>query len=157
MSKDSAPTDGAERLTITDVRELMPLIELQSVVFNEVSAKRTSDEDEPDQFRMDVSSRLTDDEIAVLCRATVHGAGGVYVAEAVGTFPLAQPVAIEHSIVVEFVERVGVMAVYPYLRTALSDGAVRIGRRAPVLRLLRPGGVKLQPPETGKTVEERSQ
>ena len=132
---------------MADVAELLQLVELKAVTFNEVSAQRTETEEESNQFRMDVSSLVgEDDSITVRCRATVEGAGASYVASADGLFSVAERVHIDEPVLLDFVERVGVMAVYPYLRTAISDLSARIGRKTPVLRLLRPGDVKLRRP-----------
>lgn len=138
-------TEPETARNVSDIDGLLALTELKAVTFNEVSARRADTEDEPNQFRMEVSSLVGDgDSITVRCRAVVDGAGGAYVAEADGLFSLAERVQIDESVLLEFVERVGVMTVYPYLRTAISDLSARIGHKTPVLRLLRPGDVNLQ-------------
>ncbi|MDG4667991.1 hypothetical protein [Mycobacterium sp. 236(2023)] len=139
--------EGESSRLVVDVDDLMSLVNLAAVRFNEVSARRTDAEDEPDTFRLEVSSMLSQDEIVVRCKASVAGAGGEYVAEADGVFSLSDEVDIAEAVLLDFIQRVGIMVVYPYLRIAISDGAARLGVKTPVLRLLRPGDVALGPPD----------
>jgi hypothetical protein len=86
---------------------------------------------------------VADTEFEVRIKANVGGNGGRYVADAGAVFTLATTGKIEDGIVREFAEKVGVMAVYPYIRAAVSQTAASLGLDRPVLPLLRAGAVTL--------------
>ncbi|MGU3586395.1 hypothetical protein ACLBYD_24900 [Rhodococcus sp. C26F] len=134
MSDDRAPR------AITDARELLELTELTDIVFYEIGARRNPDvEDTP--VSIDIALRREELLLEIRCRATVLGGGGEYLVDASAVFTLQEPVQASETAVAEFVERVGVMSVYPYLREAITQSAAKLGLDRPVLRLLRPGDV----------------
>ncbi|MCB9441225.1 MAG: hypothetical protein H6523_13370 [Mycolicibacterium sp.] len=148
-------TESASPKHIAEIGDLAGIIGLESVELIEISGQRDDAVTSDHGFRMDVRSELAGASLVVGCRAEVMGAGGRYVADAEGTFRLSAIVTVDESVLLDFVERVGVMVIYPYLRAAVSDSAGRIGRKSPVLPLLRPGQVKLRPsePEDDETSE----
>ncbi|MEV8238485.1 hypothetical protein AB0P23_24840 [Rhodococcus sp. NPDC077669] len=132
-------SDDAPR-TVTDARELLELSELTDVIFYEVSGRRTTDAD-TSSVSIQIALRHEALVIEVRCRATVTGAGGEYLSDASAVFTLNAPIAAAEQVITEFVERVGVMSVYPYLRESISQSAAKLGLERPVLKLLRPGEV----------------
>ncbi|QYC54602.1 hypothetical protein PP488_gp44 [Gordonia phage Agueybana] len=72
-----------------------------------------------------------------------QGQGGRYLADAGAVFTLKSEAQIEEGVQREFAEKVGVMAVYPYLRSTVSQLAASLGLDRPVLPLLRAGAVAL--------------
>lgn len=134
MSDDRAPR------VITDARELLELTELTDIAFYEIGARRNPDvEDTP--VSIDIALRREELLLEIRCRATVLGGGGEYLVDASAVFTLQEPVQAPEAAIAEFVERVGVMSVYPYLREAITQSAAKLGLDRPVLRLLRPGDV----------------
>ncbi len=58
-------------------------------------------------------------------------------------FTLREPIEASDAIITEFVERVGVMSVYPYLRESITQSGAKLGLDRPVLKLLRPGDIHI--------------
>ncbi|MEE2061737.1 hypothetical protein [Rhodococcus artemisiae] len=130
--------------TVTDARELLDLAELTDIVFYETYARRTSDgEDNP--LAIQIALRREELVLEIRCRATVAGAGGEYLTDASAVFTLHEPIEAPDTVVAEFVERVGVMSVYPYLRESITQSAAKLGLDRPILKLLRPGDVHVTP------------
>ena len=65
---------------------------------------------------------------------TPEAAAGAAAEEAVS-------VDISDAALSEFVERVGVMTVYPYLRESIDQSAAKLGAARPTMKLLRPGDI----------------
>ncbi|CAH0302439.1 hypothetical protein SRABI91_04595 [Rhodococcoides fascians] len=137
---------------LTDVRELLRASELADIIFYEVSASRISEESEDTEsptFSMEIMTRTEPQVIEIRCKAHAAGAGGRYVSDASALFSLAKPVDIAEDTVREFAEKVGVMAVYPYIRESITQGGARLGLDRPVLPLLRAGEVKFNASDQG--------
>lgn len=134
--------NAPETPTITDAKRLLDLTELDSIRFNEVSATRR---EESRDTEVDIEIRLRRDEreIEVRCAARVIGEDADYRADASAFFSLDGPVDITDAALAEFVERVGVMTVYPYLRESIHQSAAKLGMPQPTMKLLRPGDIKV--------------
>ncbi|MDZ7929042.1 MAG: hypothetical protein U5N21_02790 [Rhodococcus sp. (in: high G+C Gram-positive bacteria)] len=145
--KNVANIQHSEANTVTDVGELLAACELSDIVFYEVSALRMSETDsEPDKkpgFDMRIMTRIEPQRVEIRCRAQALGAGGQYVTDASSVFTMASPVEVDERVVREFAEKVGVMAVYPYIRESITQGGARLGLDRPILPLLRAGDVHL--------------
>lgn len=129
-------SDALPPRPVSDARELLDLAELTDIVFYETGARRSPDgKEEPLSVR--IALRREDLVLEVRCRATLAGAGGEYVADASSVFTLEQPIDASDEVIAEFVERVGVMSVYPYLRESISQSAAKLGLERPILKLLR--------------------
>ena len=139
--------------TVTDARELLELAELTDIVFYEVLGRRTSNREE-EPLSIQIALRLEELLLEIRCRATVAGAGGEYVTDASAVFTLREPIDAHDGVVTEFVERVGVMAVYPYLRESISQSAAKLGLDRPILKLLRPGDVHVTLDDRSPNVED---
>lgn len=136
---------------VDTAERLVNVTELRDVIYHHVSAERQGANESADKkadHRVEVMARHGQNqqgknEIGVRCRAQVAAAGGRYTAEAEAIFDLSEDVEIADEAMQEFVSRVGVMVVYPYLRAAISDGAARLRLSPPVLQVIKPGGVTL--------------
>jgi len=155
---------------ITDVRDLLELTELTDVQFFELAAKRKlppqgphengsplSDsidaEDSPveilQQREIDagepIQILLHADKERLVIRAVmaVDGPDAEYRIDAAIVYTLSEPSDVEEAVKVEFAERVGIMALYPFLREALYSMAARMRLEAPLLGILRAGQIKL--------------
>lgn len=136
-------------IPIEDVAQLAGMVELRDVVFFQVHAERlesvddgTPDEAEP-EIAIQIQERHSETRIEVRCILMGRTGDARYVIDAAAQYETEIPVELNPDVVEAFVERVGVMAVYPYLREALQSAAAKLRLEAPVLGLLRPGGVKL--------------
>ncbi|MGH3439747.1 MAG: hypothetical protein ACRDRN_25255 [Sciscionella sp.] len=91
---------------------------------------------------MTVMIRWDDEELGIRCKTFFAGgsvgAAAVYGVDVEAMFSLARPVSIPPQIMQEFIERVGLMALWPYVRSAVASGAAQLSLPAPPLRLLRP-------------------
>ncbi|MFZ2177457.1 MAG: hypothetical protein WAW17_26205 [Rhodococcus sp. (in: high G+C Gram-positive bacteria)] len=133
-------TDNSSPRTVADARELLELTELTDIVFFETGARRNPDVEET-PLSMQIALRREELLLEVRCRATVSGSGGEYVADASAVFKLHEPIEAADDVITEFVERVGVMSVYPYLRESITQSGAKLGLDRPVLKLLRPGDI----------------
>ncbi|NHA68223.1 hypothetical protein [Phycicoccus flavus] len=151
---------------IDDVVDLAALVELRDIIFFQVHAERLSSgpgsenelhevnrEDEGQQIGIQIQERHSETRIEVRC--VLHGEtrDARYVIDAAAQYEVEAPVVISPEVVEAFVERVGIMAVYPYLREALQSAAAKLRLDAPVLGLLRPGGVKLTTEDPRESAE----
>lgn len=136
---DSEMTEDA----VSAVEQLIRLAEIRDVIFHEVRARRSSEQENED-IDLEVMFRENDRELGIRCRATVTAPGAEFIVDAEALFELEKPVQIQPEVVKQFVERVGVMVLYPYLRSAVSDAAAKLAVHRPVMRLLRLGDVQLQ-------------
>ena len=125
-----------------DCRELLNESELTRVVIYENSARRV-DPSVEQNFALQILTKLEDDEFEIRCKATLASHGGKYIADAGAVFALKTHGQIEESIAREFAAKVGVMAVYPYLRATNGQAAASLGLDIPVLPLLRSGEITL--------------
>ncbi|MFC8528402.1 hypothetical protein [Nocardia sp. NPDC057227] len=126
----------------TDASTLLALSELTDIVFYECSGRRDRDSGEA-PLSIQIALGREKLGLEVRCRATIAGAGGEYVADASAVFTFREPVEATEEAITDFAARVGVMAVYPYLRESITQSSAKLGLQRPVLRLLRPGEVSL--------------
>lgn len=145
-------------MVIAAARDAVTLAELADVVFYQVSAQRKevadeavaqleSESEETADFPMQILVRHDETHLEVRVRGVSDRVDATYVLDVGARFTFAQPVEFEPPALQEFVERVGVMAVYPYIREGLHDLAAKLRLPAPLLKLIRGGQVQLQPSE----------
>lgn len=140
----------SDRTSIIDAKDLLTLTELDGIRYYETSARRREDNRDT-QVDIEIRLRRAEREIEVRCVARVVGEGADYCADASALFTLSEPVEITESALAEFVERVGVMTVYPYLRESIHRSAATLGVARPTMKLLRPGDIRLSVSEEGPT------
>lgn len=73
------------------------------------------------------------------------------VAQAGAIFTFTEPLDVAEAVAAEFVEKVGVMAVFPFLREQIYTTASRLGVAPPVIGLLRAGSFRIDPPDEANT------
>lgn len=122
---------------VETIEELVRLVELTEVRPYESSARRV-DQGEPTQ-ELRVMLAESDGAIEVRARMAVRTAEAELVADSSVVYTSQQSLDIPGQLKAEFVEKVGIMAVYPFLREAIFTGAARIQVAAPVVGLLRAG------------------
>lgn len=136
----------SEAYAYADVRDLVDHAELKDVRFYQIAGQR-SPKMEGNQFSLQVISRVELGELEIRCRTVVEGGGAQYKIDAGAVFAIDPPGAISPEIVQEFAEKVGVMAVYPYARSAIGNLGAQLGVDRPTLPLLRAGEVHLNKPD----------
>lgn len=87
--------------------------------------------------------RSSDTEIEVRMRMQLESAAARLVADIGISYSLTKPIAPSESALKEFVERVAVMALFPYVRESLHTSAARLGVDPPVLGIIRAGELTL--------------
>ncbi|GAA4234693.1 SecB-like chaperone SecBL [Actinomadura meridiana] len=139
------------------IERLVEEIELKRITFFEISARRWNSDpgisEEPHeeaQTSLNVMHRVDAHSISIRCRLTLSYKEGVVVADGAAIFETRdrssdpREVEIAEDVLVEFSRRVGIPALYPYLREAIQESARKVRMKAPVLGLLRPGSLKLE-------------
>jgi hypothetical protein len=130
---------------ISDVRELIALTELQDVVFWEISARRNEENPEDTPLQIQAMARRGDEQqLGLRFRATISAQGGDFVADAEAIFSLAEEREIDPELIHEFVERVGIMVVFPFLRSAITESATKLSLPRPVLTLIKAGQAQFE-------------
>lgn len=130
------------------IHELVEVAELSGVRFEELSSRRPEkDRERPEDtpVGMEVRHHQGPESLVVRFRMTVTHPQADYVAEVGTYFTLSEPVEFSTDIVVEFIERVAVMAAYPFLREAIATMAARLEVDVPMLGLLKAGQFQLHP------------
>jgi hypothetical protein len=77
---------------------------------------------------------------------TVHTPKARLAADIGVAYTFSEPLAVPQEIVAEFVEKVAVMAVFPFLRESVFTTATRLGVAPPVIGLLRAGDFHVEAP-----------
>lgn len=140
-------------------------LELKSVFFYECSSRRWNsipgEKEVPPEETSDtlqILHQVNGQRFLVRGRLTMETPQGVLIADAVAVFERASKEATQSSpdtdqpsLVLseadqrQFAESVAVPIVFPFLREAIHSGARKIGIKAPLLGILRPGSVQLTP------------
>jgi hypothetical protein len=130
---------------VSSAVELLPLIELTAITTYEVRGARVTREEQGVSGADDlqVLVRGGDDSLETRVRMQVLTEEAELLADVGATYSFSEPLELPQEVVAEFVERVGVMAAFPYLREAIHTTATRLGVNVPVLGLLRSGSFSL--------------
>jgi hypothetical protein len=153
----TAPTpsgDSAEVPEVQSVQDLLDGLELTEVRTYLLHAERGSYE-ALDEARISVAVNHEDIFVEVRCRLTTTSDDCELAIDRSAVFTLNRPVVIPPPILAEFVEKVGVMTVYPYLREGLFSLAMNLGVAPPVIGLMRAGTVRLTADPNGSADEAR--
>ncbi|NTW41604.1 MAG: hypothetical protein HGA44_17285 [Cellulomonadaceae bacterium] len=125
-------------ITPQSAAEILPYVELTEVRTYSLVGRR-DDSDRSEDITPDIGIRVTQEEIETRMRIAVN-TGEAYLEADMSVVHLVQrPVNLWAHVVTEFIERVSVMAVYPFVREAVFTTASRLGVDAPVLGMVRGG------------------
>jgi hypothetical protein len=158
---DTVSVEATEEPRVVDVVDLLQLVELTEVHFYEISGRRrvqdTSDGDSSDEVdaeavipaapghpSISVMMRSSPTFIEVRTRLALLHEGVEFAVDAAALYRTQVPVAYTEDLRTEFAERVGVMALWPFLREALHTHAAKLRTTLPLLGLLRAGQVDLE-------------
>ncbi|MHA7620546.1 hypothetical protein ACX12M_18700 [Cellulosimicrobium cellulans] len=97
---------------------------------------------EPDQA-LQIVMRESETHLEVRARMFVRTTEAVLIADYSVIYEASKPIVVDPPVKAEFVERVGVMAVYPFLREGVFAMATRLQVGAPVVGLLKAGEFSL--------------
>ncbi|MBI9113625.1 hypothetical protein [Sanguibacter suaedae] len=120
---------------------MLPVVELTEIKVYEITGRRIDDPDaavEPEQS-LDVQARGSENWFETRVKLSVDTSEAQLLADVGAVFTFSEPLKVPQVAAGEFVEKVGVMAVYPFLREHIFTTAGRLGVAPPVLGLLRAG------------------
>ncbi|MEO6987494.1 MAG: hypothetical protein ABI239_02495 [Aquihabitans sp.] len=130
--------------------ELVAAVKLTDLDFSEVSARRreagqgpNSDSTHVDDSELSVTATRRPDRIEVLCSVDHTAADATYRVAVRGVFQASEPFEVADDVMTGFVQQVGVMALYPFLREAVRDLSAKIGAQPALMDLIRPGQIHL--------------
>ncbi|MFJ6078350.1 hypothetical protein ACIQC0_08585 [Pseudarthrobacter sp. NPDC092419] len=81
-------------------------------------------------------------------RMVVSDAHATYIADVSTQYQISQAVGLSKPVVKEFIERVAIMAAFPFIRESIATTAARMELPVPVLGLLRAGSFSLDEGDT---------
>lgn len=125
--------------TVVDLLSRTELTEIRTYLLRGERAEHV----EPEASAMSISARGDVDWMEVRCRMTVQTEDADLAVDRSAMFRHTEPLDVGSDTVREFIEKVGVMTVYPYLREGLSTLANNLGVSAPVMALMRAGSVRV--------------
>lgn len=136
-----------------DARELLGLVELTGITYYEVRGKRH--EDRPATASTSTPSVMVRYEpmhIEVRMAMTVDTGEAAVLADIGATYTLTTACQWTKPLAAEFTEKVGIMAVYPFVRESVFATASRMNVRPPVMGLLHAGAFKVDLGDEGDTL-----
>ncbi len=93
---------------------------------------------------MSIQARGDTGELETRVRIDITLADADISAEVAVLYRFAEELTVPEAVVTEFVERVSVMAAFPYVRESVSTTASRLGVAPPVLGMLRAGEFQVE-------------
>lgn len=140
-------TEQTEPHRVTEVRELLELLELTSVRFVELSA-RLAEEERDAEMDIDVAVTNLQTEVSFnqRFRMSIQHPRADLAVEVETGYTAKDPITYTPEIGTEFIERVAIMAAFPFLREGLASLASKLELPVPILGLLRAGQFKVTAP-----------
>lgn len=135
-----------EQLPVVDsVKQLLKMAELEDVVYYGISAERRGESSDVDKVSDSYELFVRHDgvRLEVRCRATVDTDEAQYVVDAASRFLLAEPVEITERAQQEFVQKIGLLAVWPYIRETISANAAKLRLSPMQVKLLRADNIHI--------------
>jgi hypothetical protein len=138
---------------VSAIEDLLAVVELTGLRTFEVSGRllevpASSGVEETQELQ--VLLRESSDELETRVRLTLQTKEAQFVSDCAAVFRSTEPIKVDPEVKREFVERIGVMSVYPFLRESVFATATRLQVGAPVLGLLRAGQFSLDGPESAE-------
>lgn len=147
----------SDQPVLESAADLLPLVELTGIKTYEFRGRRHSpelDTSDAGEESMEVMARFEDGCIEARLRFEKRTDDAVFLADVSALYSMSQTMEIPEPVLHEFLERVGVMAVFPFIRESVITTAARLGVAIPVLGLLRSGGFKIGVNEPDEPVNE---
>lgn len=134
---------------LNSVQDLLELSDIKGLDFHELSAKRNPEatgpatDGEDYSVKFDLSDMTTPTELNVRCRATLALQSSTLVVDVSAGYEFSEPCAYSPELRQEFMERVGMMSIYPFIRQNFHAMSVQIGETPILLPILRANSIKL--------------
>lgn len=138
----------SESVTLEKVEDLLGVVDLQGVEVYEIRGRgveRTEGETAEDGYTIKAAVMASDSDVKTRFMLTFKASGGEYFVDLAMRYGYTSVFegGVPQEIAVEFTERVGVMAAFPFLREQIHGIATRLGHPVPVLGLIRQGQFNL--------------
>lgn len=151
-AKPAVPEPGLPEVqSIQELLDGLELTEVRTYLLHGERANSVAD----DEARIAVAVEHEGVLLEVRCKMTASTGDAELSVDRSAVFTLGHRQAIPASVMGEFVEKVGVMTVYPYLRESLFSLASSLGIAPPVVGLLRAGSVRLTAASDGSASADR--
>lgn len=152
-------TEEPERRSVGSASELLKLVVLEDIDFYEVSGRRRAvrDDEVSGAPVIQIQQRLTDEVFEIRCIVDVEAPDATYRVDAAARFVLEEPLDVPEAVAKDFVERAGVMAVYPFVREAVLETSARLGAGRLVMAMMKAGRVNVDAagaPEDASTEQD---
>lgn len=138
---------------ITRVDDLVEIANLADVYFLEIAAKRAYRDAELDSDsgieamlrNLNIATRVMEDEaFEARFRILIEAPQADIVVDVVTTYALNEPAVLLEAVTQEFVQRVAIMAAWPFIRSQVFLLASQLGIEVPVLPLIKQGMLALE-------------
>lgn len=133
---------------IESAQDLLEVVELDGIEVYEISGRGVdhgSVEGFEETYDIKVAVNVTSEYLKTRFTMTFNAAVGEYRVDLAARYRIEeQGLDIPRAATVDFAERVGVMAAFPFLRENIYNIASRLGDPIPVLGLVRQGQFKLE-------------
>jgi hypothetical protein len=143
-----------------DASELLQVVDIDGIRFFNLEAKTRAqiddNNDAPEVFEADDSTetqesnqswtffiQVSPDTLNLRARLDVHGPDATYLVDAAVFYAIREPGEVPRNVVSEFVNRVAILALYPFIREALHELARKIDTKRPLLGLYHPGELSI--------------
>lgn len=140
-------TEASPRPPIETAQDLLAVVELDGIEVYELSGRGIDrgSEDYEENYDIKVAVNLTPEFLKTRFNMTFHAVVGEYRVDLAVRYRIEEEgLEIPRPATVDFAERVGVMAAFPFLRENIYNIASRLGDPIPVLGLVRQGQFKLE-------------
>lgn len=142
-------TDAPAVLTVETAQALLEVVELEGIETYELSGigvARENVDEFKESYEIKVAVNATEEAIRTRFVMTFEATNGRYKVDLAVRYKIEREgVRVSPAASVEFAEKVGVMAAFPFLRENVYNLATRLGHPVPVLGLVRQGQFQLTP------------
>lgn len=138
---------------VSDAIELLQHVELDGIEFYELRGQsmRREVEEFEDEWGIRAAVRLDEGTLHSRFSLTFSASTAEYFVDLAVRYTFAADIEVPEEVAREFVEKVGIMAAFPYLRENVHGIASRMSHPAPVLGLIKQGQFTLTPDEAAPT------
>lgn len=144
----------SKKLEAQSAAHLLELVELADIVIYEVHGVRRDSADE-NNVVISVQERHDEKFIEPRFRMIVTDSNAQYTADVATRYVLTRPIELPRPVLREFIERVAIMAAFPFIRESIATTAARMELGVPVLGLLRAGSFTLDEGDLQETATEQ--
>ena len=135
------------------VAELASRVELSDVRYHAIVGRQKeppSDAEEADQsLQVMIGSHET--SFSIRCRVEFEAPDATYEVDASIHYSAEEPLEVDETVLRGFAEHIGILALYPYLRSAVHDLSSRLGVGRALMPIVRAGTLQLDDPEIVST------